>query len=149
MTAQGLEGMSYKIIRERLITFQESSTVFSGERERPRDRQRTERPPQRRDVTTGYVANKDTMCYNCGKHGHYASDCRSQCKRCSEEGKGEHSRKECPNNKRGQAFIGKRGGRFTSRGRGQPSSNIGFTQTSFTFLNTIEDETIAAMRRKG
>src|SRR5579863_5613737 len=53
MTAQGLEGLSYQIIRERLITFQESSTVFSGERELPRDRQRTERPPQRRDVTTG------------------------------------------------------------------------------------------------
>ena len=52
-----------------------------------------------------------------------------------QKSKGEHSRKECPNNKRGQAFIGERGGRFTFRGRGQPSSNIG----------TIEDETIAAM----
>src|SRR5579863_464975 len=39
MTAQSLEGMSYKIFRERVITFQESSMVFAkGESDRPRDR---------------------------------------------------------------------------------------------------------------
>ena len=60
MTAQGLEGMSYKTIRERLITFQESSTIFArGETERTRDRPRVERPAPRRDAASGYVANRE------------------------------------------------------------------------------------------
>ena len=61
MTAQGLEKMSYQVIRERLITFQESSMVFAkGDSERTRDRPRVERPVPRRDTTSGYVANRDT-----------------------------------------------------------------------------------------
>src|SRR5579863_3972216 len=125
MTAPGLDEMSYKTIRERLITFQESSTIFArGETERTRDRPKVERPAPRRDAASGYVASREGKCFNCGRNGHFVSDCRSTCKKCA---RGEHQRKDCPLSKKKQAFIGKRGGRFRPRGRGQASSNIGLT----------------------
>jgi len=52
MTSQGLEGMSYKTIRERLITSQESSTIFErGETERTRELKDQHRGVMQRQAT--------------------------------------------------------------------------------------------------